>query len=485
MEYKGISYLRKKLSTTSFRVELRYKQYSMKYNDEQFGITIPAQLRNQYRSILGWCTKAVDSLADRLVFREFEHDDFSVNSIFKQNNPDIFFDSVILSTLIASCCFVYISKGEDDTPRLQVIEASNATGVIDPITGLLKEGYAVLKRDENNKSILEAYFTENETIIINSKTNEQTIVKNAAGIPLLVPVIHAPDSVRPFGRSRITRSLMYYQKLAKRTLERADVTAEFYSFPQKYILGMDVDAEPLETWKATVSSMLQITVNENGDKPNVGQFTTPSMSPFTEQVRMAACLFAGETGLTLDDLGFISDNPSSVEAIKASHENLRLAGRKAQRSIGSGLLNVAYVACCLRDDFKYNRGRFIDTTPKWEPLFEADANMLTLIGDGVIKLNQALPGYIDSNVIRDLTGIKGDMNAKPKIEEVEKKSTKSEDKQNNRIISTYEITSLISNYQKGVLSKENGILLLTSTGMSKQEAEAMINKTEVLEQVNE
>lgn len=485
MEYKGINYLRKKLSTTSFRVELRYKQYSMKYNDEQFGITIPAQLRNQYRSILGWCTKAVDSLADRLVFREFEHDDFSVNSIFKQNNPDIFFDSVILSTLIASCCFVYISKGEDDTPRLQVIEASNATGVIDPITGLLKEGYAVLKRDENNKSILEAYFTENETIIINSKTNEQTIVKNAAGIPLLVPVIHAPDSVRPFGRSRITRSLMYYQKLAKRTLERADVTAEFYSFPQKYILGMDVDAEPLETWKATVSSMLQITVNENGDKPNVGQFTTPSMSPFTEQVRMAASLFAGETGLTLDDLGFISDNPSSVEAIKASHENLRLAGRKAQRSIGSGLLNVAYVACCLRDDFKYNRGRFIDTTPKWEPLFEADANMLTLIGDGVIKLNQALPGYIDSNVIRDLTGIKGDMNAKPKIEEVEKKSTKSEDKQNNRIISTYEITSLISNYQKGVLSKENGILLLTSTGMSKQEAEAMINKTEVLEQVNE
>lgn len=485
MEYKGISYLRKKLSTTSFRVELRYKQYSMKYNDEQFGITIPAQLRNQYRSILGWCTKAVDSLADRLVFREFEHDDFSVNSIFKQNNPDIFFDSVILSTLIASCCFVYISKGEDDTPRLQVIEASNATGVIDPITGLLKEGYAVLKRDENNKSILEAYFTENETIIINSKTNEQTIVKNTAGIPLLVPVIHAPDSVRPFGRSRITRSLMYYQKLAKRTLERADVTAEFYSFPQKYILGMDVDAEPLETWKATVSSMLQITVNENGDKPNVGQFTTPSMSPFTEQVRMAASLFAGETGLTLDDLGFISDNPSSVEAIKASHENLRLAGRKAQRSIGSGLLNVAYVACCLRDDFRYSRGRFIDTTPKWEPLFEADANMLTLIGDGVIKLNQALPGYIDSNVIRDLTGIKGDMNAKPKIEEVEKKSTKSEDKQNNRIISTYEITSLISNYQKGVLSKENGILLLTSTGMSKQEAEAMINKTEVLEQVNE
>ncbi|WP_314038931.1 hypothetical protein [Gemella morbillorum] len=483
MEYKGLNYLRKKLALTNSRVDLRYKQYAMKFNDEQFGITIPPQLRNQYRSVLGWCTKAVDSLADRLVFREFENDDFNVNSIFKQNNPDIFFDSVILSSLIASCSFVYISKIGDNIPRLQVIEASNATGILDPITGLLTEGYAILKKDDLGKAVLEAYFTENETVIIDSKNKNETIIKNTAGIPLLVPVIHAPDSVRPFGRSRITRSGMYYQKLAKRTLERADITAEFYSFPQKYILGMDADAEPLETWKATISSMLQVSVNENGDKPNVGQFTTPSMSPFTEQLRTAAALFAGETGLTLDDLGFVSDNPSSVEAIKASHENLRLAGRKAQRSLGSGLLNVAYVACCLRDDFKYTRGRFIDTVPKWEPLFEADANMLTLIGDGVIKLNQALPGYIDAKVIRDITGIKGDMQVKPKIEDVEQKV--STDKQQNRIISTYEITSLLSNYQKGVLSKENAILLLTSTGMNKQEATAMVNKTEVLEQVNE
>jgi len=485
LEYKGINYLRRKLALTDCRVDLRYRQYAMKFNDEQFGITIPPQLRNQYRSVLGWCTKAVDSLADRLVFREFENDDFKVNDIFKQNNPDIFFDSVILSSLIASCSFVYISKVGEDTPRLQVIEASNATGILDPITGLLTEGYAILKKDENGKALLEAYFTDKETVINDKRTDQSTVITNTAGIPLLVPVIHAPDSVRPFGRSRITRSGMYYQKLAKRTLERADITAEFYSFPQKYVLGMDVDAEPLETWKATVSSMLQITVNENGDKPAVGQFTTPSMSPFTEQLRTAAALFAGETGLTLDDLGFVSDNPSSVEAIKASHENLRLAGRKAQRSLGSGLLNVAYVACCLRDDFKYNRGRFIDTKPKWEPLFEADANMLTLIGDGVIKLNQALPGYINSNVIRDLTGIKGDMNATPKIEEVEQKTTNSEDKKNNRVISTYEITSLLSNYQKGVLSKENAILLLTSTGMSKQEAEVMLNKTEILEKVNE
>lgn len=206
---------------------------------------------------------------------------------------------------------------------------------------------------------------------------------------------------------------MYYQKYAKRTLERSDITAEFYSWPQKYILGMDPDVDAIDNWKATVSSLLRIDKDNDGDKPVVGQFTTASMSPFTEQLRTAAAGFAGEMGLTLDDLGFVSDNPSSVEAIKASHENLRLAGRKAQRSFGSGLLNVAYLAVCLRDDFKYLRSQFVNTLPKWEPLFEADASGLTLIGDGIIKLNRAIPGLIDSEVVRDLTGIKGNPDAKP------------------------------------------------------------------------
>ena len=378
----------------------------MKYYEAPIGITIPANIRAQYRSTLGWTAKGVDSLADRIVFREFGNDDFNVTEIFNRNNPDIFFDSAILASLIGSCSFIYISKDKDDEVRLQVIESSNATGVIDPITGLLVEGYAVLARDDYGQATLEAYFEPNATHFI-PKNGRPYSISNPTDIPLLVPVIHRPDAVRPFGRSRITRAGMYYQKYAKRTLERADITAEFYSWPQKYILGLDPDAEPLEKWQATVSSLLTISASDNGEKPNVGQFSTASMSPFTEQLRTAAAGFAGEMGLTLDDLGFVSDNPSSVEAIKASHENLRLAGRRAQRSLGAGFLNVAYVAACLRDEIRYARSQFVRTKVKWEPLFEADANMLTMIGDGAIKLNQAIPGYIDGETIRDLTGIKG------------------------------------------------------------------------------
>ena len=404
LEYKGIEYLRNKLSQRCFRVNMRYEQYAMKHYENEPGITIPPEIRNQYRSVLGWCAKGVDSLADRLVFRDFDNDDFEVNEIFNANNPDIFFDSAILSALIGSCSFVYISKAKDQI-RLQVIEASDATGIIDPITGLLTEGYAVLKRDDYGNPISEAYFLPQSTTFIDGKT--VTNIANPTNHPLLVPIIHRPDAVRPFGRSRITRSGMYYQKYAKRTLERADITAEFYSFPQKYVVGLSNEAEPMDSWKAAISSMLQFTKDDDGDSPKLGQFTTSSMTPFTEQLKTAAAGFAGEMGLTLDDLGFISENPSSVEAIKASHENLRLAGRKAQRSFGSGLLNVAYLAACLRDDYQYERSQFMNTVPRWNPLFEADANMLSIIGDGAIKLNQAIPGFMDKETVREITGVKG------------------------------------------------------------------------------
>ena len=42
----------------------------------------------------------------------------------------------------------------------------------------------------------------------------------------------------------------------------------------------------------------------------------------------------------------------------------------------------------------------------WEPVFEPDAAMLSGIGDGVGKINQAVPGYIGKNAMQDLTGIR-------------------------------------------------------------------------------
>ena len=409
MDYKGIEYLRGRLAIKQPRVNLRYKFYDMKNITRDLGISTPPGLRHFF-SVLGWNAKAVDSLADRLVFREFTDDLFDLNGIYNMNNKDVLFDSAILGALIGSCDFIYIHADEAGNPLMQVIDGANATGIMDTVTGMLKEGYAVLERGEYGKPIVEAYFKPHETWIFREGVEAAELYENIAPYPLLVPIVYRPDAKRPFGHSRISRACMELTESAIRTLKRSEISAEFFSFPQRWVVGTSPDADPLENWRVVMSSLLEITKDEDGQTPQLGQFAQQSMTPHTEQLRMFASLFAGETGLTLDDMGFPTDNPSSAEAIKAAHENLRLAARKAQRTFATGFLNAGFLGACIRDDYEYQRQQLYMTNAKWYPVFEPDAAALSSIGDGAIKINQAINGYIDRENLYDLTGIKGGAN---------------------------------------------------------------------------
>ena len=406
-ELKGIEYLRRKLSQKQIRVLTRYTFYEMKERTRDFNISTPPHLRD-FSAVLGWSAKTVDCLADRLDVIGFENDNFDFEEIYAMNNRDILFNSAMLGALISSCDFIYISADEVGYPRLQVIDGANATGIMDPITGMLKEGYAILHRDTNGAILQEAYFEPGRTIVYDKHNNTVMIQDNKAPYPLLVPIIFRPDAIRPFGHSRISRACMGHQASAIRTIKRSEISAEFYSFPQKYILGMNPDAETMDKWKASMSSLLRIDMDDDGNSPTVGQFSQQSMEPHITQLRMFASLFAGESGLTLDDLGFPTDNPASADAIKAAHDNIRLTGRKAQKTFATGFINAGYLAACIRDDYTYQRNQVYQTKMAWEPIFEPDAAMLSGIGDGIMKLNQAMPGYVTKKNIRKLTGIEPD-----------------------------------------------------------------------------
>lgn len=402
-ELKGIAYLRRKLKDKKYRIDLRYKYYDMKNIVRDLGISTPPDLR-LWTSTLGWCAKAVDSLADRLVFRDFEEDNFNLNQIFAVNNPDILANSAVLAALISSCSFIYIYPDNEGYPKMEVIDGGNATGEIDPVTWLLTEGYAVLRRNGDDDPVTEAYFTPG-LIQFYEKGELVRTYKNEVNYPLLVPIIYRPDAKRPFGHARISRACMNIMESAVRTAKRSEIAAEFYSYPQKYVTGLAEDPAKMDKWKASMSSLLAFTKDEDGDRPTIGQFSQQSMEPHLNQLRMFASLFAGETGLTLDDLGFPSDNPSSADAIRSQHESLRLTARRAQRTFGTGLLNAGFLAACLRDSYTYDRRVIYLTKPTWEPIFEPDAAQLSGIGDAVLKIQQAFPEYFTEERLRKLTGI--------------------------------------------------------------------------------
>lgn len=95
MEKRGMEYLKQKLALFRVGAQEKYDYYDMKAVSNQSTL-IPDKLKGRYDAVIGWCTKAVDALADRLVFREFANDMFELNEIFELNSSDIFFDSAIL-----------------------------------------------------------------------------------------------------------------------------------------------------------------------------------------------------------------------------------------------------------------------------------------------------------------------------------------------------------------------------------------------------
>lgn len=408
-DFRGINYLRRKLNTLSHRVQLRYNYYEMKREHIMPEVSIPLPVSRIFKGKLGWCTKAVDNLADRLVVKGFSNDVFNMGDIYSASNPDILFNAAILGALITSCDFIYIMPSSNgELPKMQVIDGYNATGIIDPVTMMLKEGYAVIERDpETGSPLIEAYFQPGQTVYYyhDKKGTTEQVVHTGIDYCLLIPVIYKPDSKRPFGHSRISRTCMDLQDKAEDTLTRINVLSEISSWPQKYVLGLSDTVEGLDRIKVNISSILRFDRDEDGQIPSVGQFQQMSMTPHVEAFRLYANNFSGETGLTVDDLGFVSDNPSSAEAIKASHENLRLAASKAQSGFAIGFLNAGFTAACLRDKFTYKRSEIARTKVEWKPIIEPDASMLSSIGDGAGKINQAIPGFFTAQTLSALTGI--------------------------------------------------------------------------------
>lgn len=417
MAYKGIEYLKALLKDKQKRVDTCYKYYNQKDEmDDSQAITENKKMQ-QITKKVGWIPKAVDSLANRLQFSSFGHDDeLLVNDIFVRNNRDVLFKTMFKGAIISSCDFVYISKNTDGTARLQVIDGYNATGVIDTSTMLLTEGYAVLERDGyTGHPSLEAYFTKGKTQYFSNQDYSEPIeeINNVLDYPLLVPVIYNPDATRPFGRSLISDSLMKYVDDAKETLRLMSVSSQFYSFPQKWVTGLDNRVKQFDKWKMAMSAMMAFSRDEDGNSPTVGQFQQQSMAPYNDQLKTLASMFAGETGLTLDDLGFTTSNPSSAEAIKATHESLRLIARSAQETFEVGIINVAFLAKSLESNFQFKRSQFAKLKIRWKPVFEIDATMLSGIGDGVIKINQSVDGYFDKESLEDLTGIEASVDDEP------------------------------------------------------------------------
>lgn len=321
------------------RNELRSRYFDGKKRLDQMGISIPPQMA-QFEAVVGWPAKTCTVLARRLKPEGFTMPFESsllgdVTTIFESNGMAAAERQAILSAVKHSASFVFVTRGDtslgEPDPLVTVRSALAATAVIDPRSRLTTSALEVISNVRVNMYLPGVTL---QCVRRPAGWLVEAEWETTPGYVLCTPYVHGATVERPYGQSRITRPVMAYTDMAVRTMLRQEVSAEFYSSPQRYMLGADAsmfqdkDGKPIPTWEAMLGGLLVAPDNADEDLPDsmrrveVGQFPQMTMQPHTDQLRSIAMMFTGESSIPINYLGIIQDNPSSAEAIYANEADL-------------------------------------------------------------------------------------------------------------------------------------------------------------------
>jgi hypothetical protein len=181
-------------------------------------------------------------------------------------------------------------------------------------------------------------------------------VEHDLGVPVEL-LAYKAELDRPFGRSRISRPVMYLTDAMVRTALRTEVSAEFYNAPQRYALGADEesfkakDGSVVPPWQVLLGRMLTLSRDEEGELPQIGQFPQQTMQPNLDQMRSLAQQFSMETSLPVGSLGIVHDNPDSAEAMMIAWEDLGIDIEHWERTaLGPSWESIAGMALSILDD---------------------------------------------------------------------------------------------------------------------------------------
>ena len=396
------------------RNKVKSAYYDGKNTLKNLGISIPKQLEN-IEAVVCWPEKAVDALSARSRFDGFTFSndiETGINEIVRDNNLRLMYSQSVASELTNSCAFVTVSRGSIGEPPVMVgfHSAETSSALWNFRRKRIKCGLTIVETEQVGRSnrfepIWVNMYTDDAVIEIR-KVNDNWVsarLPHVMGRPLMEPMVYRPSLSRPFGKSRISRAVMSITDNAVRECLRSELGAEFYTTPQKYLLGADEADFDKPKWEAYIGSIFLASRNDDGDLPQFGQLPQASMQPHTEYMRELAAQFAGATSVPISSLGVIHDNPASAEAIYAAKEDLIIEAESLNETNGISLRNIGLMALAISQNKKME-----DLTAEEKsimPIFKNPA-MPSIVSqaDAMMKIASAAPGIVSSDVFWEQLG---------------------------------------------------------------------------------
>lgn len=385
------------LLTKAVKVRNKYEYYNADNEIRDFGISTPAKMLNTKPGV-GWASRAVNTLSDRVVFDGFANDTYGINELFEDMNAHSILSKAKDDAFIGGCAFVAVADIDDGSVSKKTLipfDAMEATGKIDQRTGLLKYGLAVTKwapyqvSEHKKGSYPSDYilFTPDFTSLFRNRTLV-AVIPNPTGRCLLHPLTRRASANQPLGKSRITKTVRRIIQEVARLKRRSEIAQEFYSTPQRYINGLAAGAQKDASLDSAIGKIWAINVDENGDKPDIGQLAQMTIDQFNDAKKDLARDFCSETALTLRNLGYETGNPTSAESLTAMSDDLLLEAVKSQEEMGEQIKQIAITTRMLVSGIAAVPTELKKIVPSWKPIFQLD---IGAAGDAVYKLFTVMP----------------------------------------------------------------------------------------------
>jgi hypothetical protein len=380
-------------SVTNHNIE-KMTYYEAHHTLHDLRIAVPPALRG-LDTVVGWPSMVVDVLDERLEIDGFTAADGSElpdwDEIWNENGMEAGTSEAHVPALVCGMGFLTVGSGLADEPEQLLTVQSPLTTTVAWDVRARRAGAAANFAFESGQPVQATLYLPDRTVQVSRIQNGWVVDgrdQHNLGVVPVFPFINRASALHPFGRSEITRPIIGLTDSAVRTVVGMEVSREFYSAPQRYLLGAKEsafkrpDGTVISGWEAIMGRMLAISRDQDGNVPTVGQFPATSPEPYVGQLATLSQLLAAEAAIPVHYLGFVTDNPASGDAIRRGEVRLIKRTDRRKRAFGGlGWGPAMRLALALRT------GQPWETTPPVLPVWE-DSGMPTVgaAADAATKL---------------------------------------------------------------------------------------------------
>ena len=354
-----------------------------------------------------WAAKAVTSVSERVRMNGFtfagDYRDAALDRIERANGLSAGFNRHVASELVHGCMFATVQR-IGDAVAVRTHTAETAVAIWDVAAQHIAAGFVVAdsrrtKWSPNAPVPVQVNLHLPRRVVVITQHECGRWAAASKPTPLDRPMMEAfcfrPTGTKPFGQSRITPAVRYYVDEVQRTLRYMAVSGALYATPKDVLMGLSeaqFKAMEGENFNVMATSLFKATRAKDGSVPDYRRIQAASPQPYIDSIATYAKLFSGATGVPLNSLGIVQDNPSSAQAIEAQREDICVAAEDCIETNRESMRNVALMAMAVAENKTLDR--LTDEQLSVMPDFRNPMRpSLAATADAYVKIASVLDGF--------------------------------------------------------------------------------------------